>query len=50
VLDPRTILTEQYIHTLESPEIGLQVRAYRNSGEFLILAASQAAYLPTLGR
>jgi hypothetical protein len=48
VLDPRTILTEQYIHTLESPEIGLQVRAYRNSGEFLILAASQAAYLPTL--
>ena len=48
VLDPRTILTEQYIHTLESPEIGLQVRAYRNGGEFLILAATRAEYLPTL--
>ena len=48
VLDPRTILTEQYIHTLESPEIGLQVRAYRNAGEFLILAARQADVLPTL--
>jgi hypothetical protein len=48
VLDPRTILTEQYIHTLESPEIGLRVRAFRNAGEFLILAARQAEYLPTL--
>jgi SAM-dependent methyltransferase len=48
VLDPRTILTEQYIHTLESPEIGLQVHAFRNAGEFLILAARQAEYLPTL--
>jgi spermidine synthase len=48
VLDPRTILTEQYMHMLESPEIGLQVRAYRNRGEFLILAAKRAEYLPTL--
>jgi len=48
VLDPRTILTEQYIHTLESPEIGLQVRAFRNAGEFLILAARRAEYLPAL--
>ncbi len=48
VLDPRTILTEQYVHTLESPEIGLQVRAYRNRGEFLILAANRSADLPTL--
>ena len=48
VLDPRTILTEQYMHTLESPEIGLKVRAYRNAGEFLILAARHSDYLPTL--
>ena len=48
VLDPRTILTEQYIHTLESPEIGMQVSAYRNAGEFLILAAKRTEYLPTL--
>jgi hypothetical protein len=48
VLDPRTILTEQYMHTLESPEIGLQVRTYRTAGEFLILAARHADYLPTL--
>jgi hypothetical protein len=48
VLDPRTILTEQYMHTLESPEIGLQVRAYRNAGEFLILAARHGEYLPAL--
>ncbi|MGD8615375.1 MAG: hypothetical protein PVI91_06885 [Gammaproteobacteria bacterium] len=48
VLDPRSILTEQYIHTLESPEIGLHVRAYRTHGEFLILAAKRSDYLPTL--
>jgi hypothetical protein len=48
VLDPHTILTEQYIHTLESPEIGMQVSAYRNAGEFLILAAKRTEYLPTL--
>ena len=48
VLDPRTILTEQYIRTLESPEIGLQVRAYRTAHEFLILAAKRADSLPTL--
>ncbi len=48
VLDPRTILTEQYMHTLESPEIGLQVRTYRNGGEFLILAARHSDYLPAL--
>ena len=48
VLDPRTILTEQYMHTLENPEIGLQVRAYRNNGEFLILAANRGDDLPDL--
>jgi hypothetical protein len=48
VLDPRTILTEQYLHTLESPAIGLQVRVYRNRGEFLIMAARAADSLPTL--
>jgi hypothetical protein len=49
VLDPRTILTEQYMHTLASPEIGLQVRVYRNRGEFLIMAARRADSLPALG-
>lgn len=49
VLDPRAILTEQYMHTLESPDIGLQVRVYRNRGEFLIMAAKQADSLPALG-
>ena len=48
VLDPRTILTEQYMHTLENPAIGLQVRCYRNNGEFLILAANRAEDLPDL--
>jgi hypothetical protein len=48
VLDPRTILTEQYLHTLEGPEIGLEVRAYRTSTEFLILAAKRSDILPTL--
>ncbi len=48
VLDPRTILTEQYMHTLESPEIGLHVRAYRTASEFLILASRNAEALPTL--
>ena len=47
VLDPRSILTEQYIRTLESPRIGLAVRAFRNGSEFLILAARQEVYLPT---
>ena len=48
VLDPRSILTEQYMHTLQSQEIGLAVRVYRNRGEFLIMAAQQADSLPTL--
>ncbi len=48
VLDPHTILTEQYIYTLESPEIGLHVGAYRTGDEFLILAAKRADRLPTL--
>lgn len=50
VLDPHTILTEQYMHTLESPEIGLHVRAFRNAHEFLILAARRAEYLPALAQ
>lgn len=48
VLDPRAILTEQYIRTLEGPEIGLQVRAFRSSGDVLILAAARPDLLPTL--
>ena len=48
VLDPRTILTEQYIRTLESPEIDLHVRAYRTASEFLILATKRYEDLPTL--
>jgi hypothetical protein len=48
VLDPRAILTEQYMRTLESPRIGLAVRAFHNGSEFLILAAKKQAYLPTL--
>jgi spermidine synthase len=48
VLDPRTILTEQYMRTLENPEIGLQVRSYRNGAEFLILAAKRIDDLPEL--
>jgi hypothetical protein len=48
VLDPRTILTEQYIRTLERPELGLQVRAFRTPGDVLILAASRSDYLPTI--
>jgi spermidine synthase len=48
VLDPKGILTEQYMHTLESPEIGLTVRAYRNQGEVLILAARSPDHLPSL--
>ncbi len=49
VLDPRSILTEQYMHTLASPDIGLQVRVYRNRGEFLIMAARRSENLPALG-
>jgi len=49
VLDPRAILTEQYMHTLASPDIGLQVRVYRNRGEFLIMAARRTDSLPALG-
>ena len=48
VLDPRTILTEQYVRTLERPDIGLQVAAYRTASEFLILAGKHADDLPTL--
>ena len=48
VLDPRTILTEQYMHTLASPEIDLKVRVYRNRGEYLIMAAKRLDRLPTL--
>ncbi|TNF91331.1 MAG: hypothetical protein EP297_16120, partial [Gammaproteobacteria bacterium] len=48
VLDPKVILTEQYMHTLESSEIGLHMRAFRTQGEFLILAAKHSNYLPTL--
>jgi hypothetical protein len=48
VLDPRAILTEQYIRTLEGPEIGLQVRAFRSGGDVLILAAARPDLLPTV--
>ena len=48
VLDPKGILTEQYIRTLEGPEVGLQVRGFRSPGDVLILAAGSTEYLPTL--
>jgi hypothetical protein len=47
VLDPKGILTEQYIRTMEGPEVGLQVRAFRSPGDVLILAAASIDYLPT---
>jgi hypothetical protein len=37
------------MHTLESPEIGLQVRVYRSRSEILIMAARRADSLPALG-
>jgi hypothetical protein len=49
-LDPKNILTEQYVRTLESPRVGLKTRAYFNTEEFLILAARDPqARLPTCG-
>jgi hypothetical protein len=48
VLDPRKILTEQYLRTLEGPQIGLQVRAFRSPGDVLIVAAHRSKDLPTL--
>ncbi|MEN8176060.1 MAG: hypothetical protein ABFS23_09870 [Pseudomonadota bacterium] len=48
VLDPRGILTEQYMHTAEAPEIGLQVRTFRSPGDVLILAAHSTEHLPTI--
>ena len=48
VLDPKGILTEQYIRTMEGPEVGLKVRAFRSPGDVLILGAVSNDYLPTL--
>ena len=47
VLDPKGILTEQYIRTMEGPEVGLKVRAFRSPGDVLILGASDFDALPT---
>jgi len=48
VLDPKGILTEQYMRTAETPEIGLQVRAFRSPGDVLIMAARESETLPTI--
>ncbi|MEA3409952.1 MAG: hypothetical protein U9R74_00230 [Pseudomonadota bacterium] len=48
VLDPKGILTEQYVRTAGAPEIGLQVRAFRSPGDVLILAARETETLPTI--
>jgi hypothetical protein len=39
-LDPKGVLTEQYVRTLRSEKVGLKTKAYFNSEEFLILAAN----------
>jgi hypothetical protein len=48
VLDPKGILTEQYLRTLEGPQVGLQVRAFRSPGDVLLLGSGPAGSLPTL--
>jgi hypothetical protein len=49
VLDPKMILTEQYTRTLEGDGLGMQVRAFWNGSEYLILAARRdGSHLPTL--
>lgn len=45
-LDPQQILTEQYIHTLESPGLNLKVNTFRSSTDILILAAASEDLLP----
>lgn len=47
-LDPQQILTEQYIHTLESPEINLRVNAFQSSTDILILAAAHEHLIPNI--
>ena len=47
-LDPQQILTEQYIHTLESPEINLNVNTFRSSTDILILASASENLLPNI--
>jgi len=49
VLDPKGILTEQYVRTLHSPELAMQTRAYSNDEEFLILATPRGGSLPRIG-
>jgi hypothetical protein len=41
-LDPQSVLTRQYVRTLEQPEIGMAVRAHFNRNEFLVLATHPA--------
>ena len=48
-LDPRNILTLQYVRTLESEEIGMRLRAFWNRDDYLILAArSERSRLPEI--
>lgn len=48
-LDPRGILTEQYIRTLAASDLNMEVRAFFNGAEFLILATRHnAGNLPTV--
>lgn len=47
-LDPRGILTDQYVRTLGAGGLGLRTAAYFNHGEYVIFAAKSAsAKLPT---
>ncbi len=50
VLDPKGVLTEQYIRTLDGPALDLAVRAFRNDRELLILAARDIDHLPDLSQ
>ena len=47
-LDPKEILTEQYMRTFESEGIDLNVVAYRTNEEILVLGSKNEASLPTL--
>lgn len=49
VLDPKVVLTEQYLRTLLSPELAMEAHAHTNNEEFLILAAPRGGSLPDIG-
>jgi len=47
-LDPKQILTEQYMRTFESENINLKVTAYRTDDEILILGSKNTESMPTI--